>query len=65
MELGPGYKFVWDTFLEEEKCNLQTMPFFPGTPEPFVAVSKMTPLKEILAVGYVTALILTDNLFCV
>jgi hypothetical protein len=53
MELGPGYKFVWDTFLEEEKCNLQTIPFLPGTPEPFVAVSKKTAFKEILAVAYV------------
>ncbi|XP_033608442.1 ionotropic receptor 75a [Cryptotermes secundus] len=52
MELGPGYKFVWDTFLEEEKCNLQTVPYFPGTPEPFVAVSKQTAFKEILAVAY-------------
>jgi hypothetical protein len=53
LELGPGYKFVRDTFLEEEKCNLQTIPFLTGIPEPFVAVSKKTALKEILAVGYV------------
>jgi hypothetical protein len=57
MELGPGYKFVWDTFLEQDKCNLQTIPFFPGTPEPFVAVSKKTAFKEILAVAYVSTFI--------
>jgi hypothetical protein len=56
LELGPGYKFVWDTFLEEEKCNLQTIQFLAGIPEPFVAVSKQTALKEILAVGYVKTL---------
>lgn len=51
MELGPGYKFVWDTFLEEEKCNLQTITFLTEIPEPFVAVSKKTSFKEILTVG--------------
>jgi hypothetical protein len=61
IELGPGYKFVWDTFLEEEKCNLQTIPFLVGTQEPYVAVSKKTALKEILAVGYVKTLTWSIN----
>jgi hypothetical protein len=53
MELGPGYKYIWDTFLEEDKCNLQTIKFFTEMPDPFVAVSKKTPFKEILTIGCV------------
>jgi hypothetical protein len=53
LELGPGYKYISDTFLEEEKCNLQAIVFLTEIPKPFVAVSKKTPFKEILTVGYV------------
>jgi hypothetical protein len=53
LELGPGYKYISDTFLEEDKCNLQTITFLTEIPKPFVAVSKKTPFKEILTVGYV------------
>ncbi|XP_021928351.1 glutamate receptor ionotropic, delta-2-like [Zootermopsis nevadensis] len=52
MELGPGYKYIWDTFLEEDKCNLQRITFLTEIPKPFVAVSKKTPFKEILTIGY-------------
>jgi hypothetical protein len=50
VELGPGYKFVSDTFLQDEKCNLQTITFFTEFSEPHVAVSKKSAFKEILAV---------------
>lgn len=57
MELGPGYKFVSDTFLEDEKCNLHTITFFTEFSEPHVAVSKKTAFKEILAVRSVQILV--------
>jgi hypothetical protein len=53
VELGPGYKFISDTFLEDEKCNLQTITFFTEFSEPHVAVSKESAFKEILTVRYV------------
>ena len=50
VELGPGFKFVSDTFLEEEKCSLQTITFFTEFTEPHVAVKKNSAFKEILTV---------------
>jgi len=50
VELGPGFKFVSDTFLEDEKCSLQTITFFTEFTEPHVAVRKKSAFKEILTV---------------
>jgi len=50
VELGPGFKFVSDTFLEDEKCRLQTITFFTEFTEPHVAVRKKSAFKEILTV---------------
>ncbi|XP_021928480.1 probable glutamate receptor isoform X2 [Zootermopsis nevadensis] len=52
MELGPGYELISDTFLDEEKCGLQTINFLIEIVEPWVGVSKTTPLTEILSVAY-------------
>ncbi|XP_069698811.1 uncharacterized protein [Periplaneta americana] len=52
LELGPGYKYVWDTFLEEEKCSLHTITFLVELSNPHVAVSKDTPYQEVLRVSY-------------
>lgn len=50
MELGPGFKFVSDTFLEDEKCSLQAITFFTDFTEPHVAVKRNSAFKEILTV---------------
>jgi hypothetical protein len=51
MELGPGYEVISDTFLDEEKCGLQTINFLIEIVEPWVGVSKTTPFTEILSVA--------------
>ena len=50
-ELGTGYKIISDTFLEEEKCGLQTIVSFEVFVDPWVSVSKQTPFKEILSIA--------------
>jgi hypothetical protein len=50
-ELGIGYKIISDTFLEEEKCGLQTITYFTHVENPWISVSKQTPLKEILSIA--------------
>ena len=50
-ELGIGYKIVSDTFLEEEKCGLQTIVCFVDFVDPWISVSKQTPFKEILSIA--------------
>jgi hypothetical protein len=51
VELGSGYLVISDTFLEEEKCGLQTMNFLIEIVEPWVGVSNTTPFKEILSIA--------------
>jgi len=50
-ELGIGYKIISDTFLEEEKCGLQTVVCFVEFIDPWISVSKQTPFKEILSIA--------------
>jgi hypothetical protein len=50
-ELGPAYQIISDTFLDEQKCGLETMNFLTEFVEPWVGVSKTTPLTEILSVA--------------
>ncbi|XP_033608435.1 uncharacterized protein LOC111867100 [Cryptotermes secundus] len=52
VELGPGYQVISETFLEEEKCGLQTINFLIEIVEPWVGVSKTTPFVEILSIAY-------------
>jgi hypothetical protein len=51
VELGPAYEVISDTFLEEEKCGLQTINFLIEIVEPWVGVSKTTPFMEILSIA--------------
>jgi hypothetical protein len=51
VELGSGHLVISDTFLEEEKCGLQTINFLIEIVEPWVGVSKTTPYKEILSIA--------------
>lgn len=51
LELGPGYKIISDTFLEEEKCGLQTITCFVDFVDPWIAVSKNTPYREVLSLA--------------
>jgi hypothetical protein len=50
-ELGPGYKIISDTFLEEEKCGLQTVTCFVDFVDPWISVSKNTPYREVLSLA--------------
>jgi hypothetical protein len=50
-ELGVGYKIVSDTFLEEEKCGLQTVICFVDFVDPWVSVSKQNSFQEILSIA--------------
>jgi hypothetical protein len=50
-ELGLGYKTISDTFLEEEKCGLQTVVCFVEFMDPWISVSKHSPFKEILSIA--------------
>ncbi|XP_069698812.1 ionotropic receptor 75a-like [Periplaneta americana] len=52
VELGPGYEVISDTFLEEEKCGLETINFLIEIVEPWVGVSKTTPFAEVLTVAF-------------
>lgn len=51
VELGPGYEVIADTFLEEEKCGLETINFLIEIAEPWVGVSLTSPFIEILSVA--------------
>jgi hypothetical protein len=51
VELGPAYQVMSETFLEEEKCGLQTINFLIEIVEPWVGVSKTTPFMEILSIA--------------
>jgi hypothetical protein len=51
VELGPGYEVIADTFLEEEKCGLETINFLIEIVEPWVGVSKSSSFTEILSVA--------------
>lgn len=52
MEASPGYKLVEDTFYEHEKCGLTEIDFL-NVIDPWYAISKNSPYKEILKVKYV------------
>ncbi|KAJ9584278.1 hypothetical protein L9F63_021374 [Diploptera punctata] len=52
VELGPGYEVISDTFLEEEKCGLETINFLIEIVEPWVGASSNSPFIEILSVAY-------------
>jgi hypothetical protein len=51
VELGLGYEVIADTFLEEEKCGLETINFLIEFVEPWVGVSKTSSFIEILSVA--------------
>jgi hypothetical protein len=51
VELGSAHLLISDTFLEEEKCGLQTINFLIEIVEPWVAVSRATPFREILSIA--------------
>lgn len=44
-ELNSGWQIVQQTFQEEEKCGLQTIPFLQVI-DPYLAVQKNSPYKE-------------------
>lgn len=51
-EVGIGFKYIKDTFLEHEKCGLSTIRFFQ-TKDPLHTAPKNSPYKEIFKVKYV------------
>lgn len=51
MEASPGYKLVEDTFYEHEKCGLTEIDFL-NVIDPWYAISKKSPYKEIIKVKY-------------
>lgn len=53
MEIGVGYKFVGKYFHEGEKCGLKEIQYLQVI-DPFLAVRKHTPYKEMFKIGYVT-----------
>ncbi|XP_063232174.1 glutamate receptor ionotropic, delta-2-like [Bacillus rossius redtenbacheri] len=52
MEESSGYKVVLDTYTEEEKCGLQGIGGYIQVSDPWVAVQKDSPYKELLKRGY-------------
>nr|QMS80364.1 ionotropic receptor [Histia rhodope] len=50
MEVGVGYKFVGKYFLEGEKCGLKEIPYLQ-VQDPWLAVRKNTPYKEMFKIG--------------
>jgi glutamate receptor, ionotropic, invertebrate len=48
-ELGPAYKFIEDTFYEQEKCGLTEIKFIQVA-EVCLALQKKSPYKEMLKV---------------
>nr|QZH55082.1 ionotropic receptor 75q.2 [Achelura yunnanensis] len=50
METGVGYKFIGKYFLEGEKCGLKEIPFLQ-VQDPWLAVRKNTPYKEMFKIG--------------
>ncbi|KAI4461754.1 ionotropic glutamate receptor [Holotrichia oblita] len=61
METGAGYKLVGETFLENEKCDLQEFQFLE-VPDPWLAIQKNSSYKEMLKIGYITATPIYSNL---
>ncbi|KAJ8873534.1 hypothetical protein PR048_024352 [Dryococelus australis] len=51
VEESSGYKVVLDTYTEEEKCGLQGIGGYIQVPDPWVAVRKDTPYKELMKRG--------------
>lgn len=49
MELGSNYKFVGDTFNENEKCALMEIPYLE-VEDPWCAIKKYSYYKEMLKV---------------
>lgn len=50
METGVGYKFVGKYFEEEEKCGMKEIPYLQVI-DPWLAVRKNTPYKEMFKIG--------------
>lgn len=50
METGAGYKIVGETFLEDEKCDLEEIQFLQ-VPDPWLAIRKNSSYKEMLKIG--------------
>ncbi|XP_060802728.1 ionotropic receptor 75a [Amyelois transitella] len=50
METGVGYKFVGKYFRESEKCGLKEIQYLQVI-DPFIAVRKDTPYKEMFKIG--------------
>lgn len=50
METGVGYKFVGKYFQEGEKCGLKEIQYLQVI-DPFLAVRKNTPYKEMFKIG--------------
>lgn len=49
MEVGPGYKQIQETFLENEKCGLKEIDFLNQV-DPWMGIVKNSPYKEIIKV---------------
>lgn len=52
--LGPIYREIEDTFYEEEKCGLKQMRYYEFA-EPYQAVPKNSPIKEMTKIAYETS----------
>ncbi|XP_063914754.1 glutamate receptor ionotropic, delta-2-like isoform X2 [Zophobas morio] len=52
VETGPGYKFVTETFQEDEKCGLQEIQFLQ-VPDPWLAIQKNSSYKKMLKTSFV------------
>lgn len=50
MEIGVGYKFVGKYFQESEKCGLKEIQYLQVI-DPWLAVRKNTPFKEMFKIG--------------
>jgi hypothetical protein len=50
VEMTAGFDQIQKTFLEDEKCNLGFIKYM-SISFPFLAVSKTTPIKEMLRIG--------------
>ena len=52
MEVSPGYKLMEETFYEHEKCGITEIDFI-NMIDPWLAIAKNSPYKEILKAKYV------------
>lgn len=50
IERGIGYRYIKDTFFENDKCGLVEIPFLRVV-DPWYGVPKHSPFKEIFKVG--------------